>query len=399
MDIHPNRLIIIGNGFDLAHKMPTKYEDFLVWYFKKLIKQFEELPLTSENPGQVIETPLVKLSPIGTPYSTLHPSVTDKIKERKNLGQLITNEYLSFSDKTTEANKPLAFVLIEFKNTFFHDITEKKENWSDIEQAYFDRLVAIHSVTSNSKDEKLKLVVDANKCMSELTIQLAEYLSEIKLHKLEEFEDLIKANILSEIKNDKISNLHFNNFLIQREKESKRIKKETQERIIWFLNFNYTDTLSQYIEGMELKGTRVIQSKIHGDLSKSSSLVFGYGDESNEHYKKLEAINKLEFLEKMKSFFYSKTDEYLKLVDFMSSKEFDVFVIGHSLGLSDRVLLKSIFENDNCKAIRLFHRGEEEHFFKSISLSRHFSNKTEMRNKLIPYNENDSFGKASDLEN
>ena len=28
-----NRLIIVGNGFDLAHGVKTSYKDFIEWYF------------------------------------------------------------------------------------------------------------------------------------------------------------------------------------------------------------------------------------------------------------------------------------------------------------------------------------------------------------------------------
>ena len=28
-----NRLVLIGNGFDLAHKLPTSYQDFINWYW------------------------------------------------------------------------------------------------------------------------------------------------------------------------------------------------------------------------------------------------------------------------------------------------------------------------------------------------------------------------------
>lgn len=28
-----NRLIIVGNGFDLAHGLKTKYSDFINWYW------------------------------------------------------------------------------------------------------------------------------------------------------------------------------------------------------------------------------------------------------------------------------------------------------------------------------------------------------------------------------
>ena len=27
-----NRLVLIGNGFDLAHGLKTRYEDFINWY-------------------------------------------------------------------------------------------------------------------------------------------------------------------------------------------------------------------------------------------------------------------------------------------------------------------------------------------------------------------------------
>ena len=33
-----NRLIIVGNGFDLAHGMKTSYHDFILSYFKKLLR-------------------------------------------------------------------------------------------------------------------------------------------------------------------------------------------------------------------------------------------------------------------------------------------------------------------------------------------------------------------------
>ena len=29
-----NRLVLIGNGFDLAHGLKTRYEDFINWYWE-----------------------------------------------------------------------------------------------------------------------------------------------------------------------------------------------------------------------------------------------------------------------------------------------------------------------------------------------------------------------------
>ena len=37
-----NRIILIGNGFDLAHKLPTSYKDFINSCWKKIITKLRE---------------------------------------------------------------------------------------------------------------------------------------------------------------------------------------------------------------------------------------------------------------------------------------------------------------------------------------------------------------------
>lgn len=32
-----NRIIIVGNGLDLAHDLATRYADFINWYWKKYL--------------------------------------------------------------------------------------------------------------------------------------------------------------------------------------------------------------------------------------------------------------------------------------------------------------------------------------------------------------------------
>ena len=36
-----NRLIILGNGFDIAHGLPTKYNDFITWYISEWYSYLE----------------------------------------------------------------------------------------------------------------------------------------------------------------------------------------------------------------------------------------------------------------------------------------------------------------------------------------------------------------------
>ena len=35
-----NRIVLIGNGFDLAHGLPTRYEDFINWYWEQRVRNF-----------------------------------------------------------------------------------------------------------------------------------------------------------------------------------------------------------------------------------------------------------------------------------------------------------------------------------------------------------------------
>lgn len=38
-----NRIIIVGNGFDLAHGVKTSYKYFIEWYFGKAIESLSYL--------------------------------------------------------------------------------------------------------------------------------------------------------------------------------------------------------------------------------------------------------------------------------------------------------------------------------------------------------------------
>jgi hypothetical protein len=75
-------------------------------------------------------------------------------------------------------------------------------------------------------------------------------------------------------------------------------------------------------------------------------------------------------------------------LDSLSELPFEVFIVGHSCGLSDRTLLKTIFEHDNCIGIKIYHRGNEyDHFQKNIAISRHFTDKAKLRDKILPFDQ------------
>ncbi|MBK9736891.1 MAG: hypothetical protein IPO92_18810 [Saprospiraceae bacterium] len=144
------------------------------------------------------------------------------------------------------------------------------------------------------------------------------------------------------------------------------------------LNFNYTATTEMY----KRPGSDVIH--IHGELNKKENpIIFGYGDERDETYDVLEKANIPEVFTHIKSFDYFKTDNYSRLLAFLES-EFDVYIMGHSCGLSDRTLLSTIFEHKNCRFIKIFYHNNEENYRKTTyEISRHFTDKAEMRKKVL----------------
>lgn len=191
-------------------------------------------------------------------------------------------------------------------------------------------------------------------------------------------KEFIKAEDVDEIKN------HF--------------EKEREEELVnnlYFLNFNYTPIASIYSEIFQ-KDDR-IESKvnfIHGELKNVSNnkVNFGFGDEMDEDYKLIENIDDNEYLKNFKSFKYLQNSNYNDLLRYIDSEKFQVLIMGHSCGLSDRTLLNTIFEHNNCRSIKVFYHERKDESGKVINdnyneitqnISRHFNKKKLMREKIV----------------
>lgn len=62
-----NRLVLIGNGFDLAHGLKTSYKDFIYWYWKQRVLSL------SNFRGKTSDDGLCKFKMAGaSPLSSCH---------------------------------------------------------------------------------------------------------------------------------------------------------------------------------------------------------------------------------------------------------------------------------------------------------------------------------------
>lgn len=157
---------------------------------------------------------------------------------------------------------------------------------------------------------------------------------------------------------------------------------------ILFLNFNYTDIPNLYIP----QGAKFKTIHIHGDLErKDNPIIFGYGDEMDKSYKEILEQNDNSYLENMKSMHYAETDNYRNLLQFIESAPYQIYIMGHSCGNSDRTLLNTLFEHKNCISIKPFYHkwkdkdgNEKDDYLDKIqNISRNFNNMALMRDRVV----------------
>lgn len=127
--------------------------------------------------------------------------------------------------------------------------------------------------------------------------------------------------------------------------------------------------------------------KIYKLGNDKNPIIFGFCDEHDKDYVSFEDKKVNELFKHIKSFQYLKTSNYQDLIRFINSDDYQVCILGHSCGLSDRTMLKEIFEHNKCKSIKIYYYkwGNESHendyVEKTYEISRHFTDKGMMRKK------------------
>jgi len=377
-----NRLIIVGNGFDLAHGLPTSYCDFIKWYIKNAFKKATEegthkddlLIVICEDPTAVYQ------------YNSFTNSdqMVDFFLKKIGLHELIFLKTDKIIIDGRRYNFPFKITIPGKSNLLQKIILEiDKLGWVDVELEYYSILKEILNTTTEPYKIKEKLT-EINSSLSELSEQLLTYLNTLDKPKAIES---IRTKIYSEIKEP--------DFLITKSDQQENDIKSDELKNITFLNFNYTSTINQYVTNYWYREYHKMASiniiNIHGQINDKSKypIVFGFGDELDEDYKRMENSKIKGYFQHAKSFAYFQNHSYSDLVRFIESDKFQVFIFGHSCGLSDRTLLNMIFEHDNCKSIKIYYHKFEDGTttFRETTeeISRHFKDKVKMRNRVVNF--------------
>lgn len=307
-----NKLFIIGNGFDLAHGLKTSYQDFIVWYLRKTFTVFIQ--------KFTYEDGLLRLTFGRTVFP---PYEINSIKD--------------FFDVVNRFN-----IKIDHKYQFFEKLISIQQNhffWVDIEIYYYKHLINLSNQNirnPNSSSSTIKQLTLLNDCLYNIKLHLIDYLKEVELqgqNKIISIDKIISSEVNASLKKNK------NNFM-------KNISNTDVIDIdsILFCSFNYTNFIENYTDfNRSINEIRIEKINIHGSLNDQNKIIFGYGDEMDENYKIIEKHNENEYLKNMKSFGYFHSENYQKLLEFLEVGKYEIHLMGHSCGLSDRVLLNPIW--------------------------------------------------------
>ena len=403
-----NRIILIGNGFDLAHGLDTSYWDFINWYWEEWKKYFLEYKFPPINDmlctidNKINQTTFsIIINAFGCDIYNLH-------------GYDFGKKLLSYDfDRNRLVIQPCAL----FKA--IHTSVETK-GWVDIENEYYNLLASKKSPIGCT-------VKELNEQLAFLQKKLVEYLSHFIINN-EKKKELIEHIIYSPIKYNDISISgtcklidHYKKWMKCSDKEwifrmglykinsdyleiVNEFRKDYIETDDWainyemlhkcpetfllpdnimFLNFNYTNTAKLYLP-ISKPGFEI--NHIHGELSNPDSVIFGYGDELDENYQKLSNLNDNEYLKNFKSIKYLESDRYRKALQFMDAAPYQVFIMGHSCGNSDRTFLNTLFEHKNCVSIKPYYYKDKngDNYLDIVqNISRNFKDMKLMRDRVV----------------
>ena len=351
------KILIIGNGFDLYHGLPTRYTDFL--FFAKNWKVFKDEYDKQDKSGVTSEGETIKVC-LGQNNNLTEESLLDFASH----ANLYFEEHIAYLDEHIQDNAWLAY---------FMENCIPGCNWIDFE-AEIERalnqveLYYCRTLPSVKDDIPVKYMPELMRKVVYLFSKRAEQsgmgyqnLASNIFHSYDAAPERLnrnKALLLEFMKMEldiliKCLNYYILDFVsvIDCGVYSEQIKGLGG---IYLLNFNYTYTYAA-VYG---KRALIEHHPIHGE-AKEENLVLGISDETFP--------NTLDYIYFQKYFqrIQRKTGNYYKKWPVrpahatLEDSPVQVYIMGHSLNKVDKGVLKDFFEEPNVKQIKIFYHNRD----------------------------------------
>lgn len=374
-------ILVLGNGFDLAHGLPTDYVSFLE-FCEKLVPIYKS---SEGRPSSLYEQEFLSNWKINKEIKDI---LEDAYKSRKKEGNKI-------QFKTVYPRLDELYLLIE-SNIWFDYFGQcdkhGKENWIDFEDEISNVIKAIDNVMKKyniSLYDSEYNFSDGNTYI--LPPKYSKIMEKIKKYNTKEptylgmrnslLEDLNKLTRALEIYltevigkiNIKKKSPDIENILVQSE------DKGSGDLMV--LNFNYTNTYQKVYLNKRPKYYKKYIDFIHGkaDINNSiedNNMVLGI----DEYLSKKKRNKNIEFIAFKKYYqrIYKATGcKYKKWInriheDYKNYEEYpieekimsyknkhNVYIFGHSLDMTDKDILRDLILNNNVHTTIFYHNKEE----------------------------------------
>lgn len=350
-----DKILIIGNGFDLYHRLPTRYSDFM--FFASSWNSFYMSYVSSQNYTGTMEQITVPLTEKG---ELTH----EALQEFGRHAYLFNEGHISFLKQHLQSNTWIKC---------FEGIEYKDKKWLDFEQE-------IQNVLYDAEEYSMKVLPQkvGEKGAEGLPDSLARIphifgdaarngyvnLGEVEVleeyvdkHMLQHQKELLIEFMLQELNNliqclqyyldDFVSNIKIDCF-------SEQIRDLGE---LYILNFNYTNTFTN-VYG---KNYVLEQHSVHGGIV-NSDIVLGISDEAfPDTYDYIRFQKYFQRIQK-------RTGAYYKLWLLRHSTNAiggivpkHVYIFGHSLGLADYGVLNDIYNNKDVNKITIYYHSQSSY--------------------------------------
>lgn len=360
-------ILVLGNGFDLAHGLSTKYGDFLEWViaeynlYHNMLNQEESLSLLKQK--MEVNIP-----------SNMNNSIikVDKCENQEEIWECISDNV--------------------WINYFLNNPMYQKENWIDFENEISSLVQSIDNSLNENNFYDFILTLENKYFRENFTNDIPEYTMAISVEEQKKYK---KEEITYKKLRDKLSidlnrliralEIYLCNFI---EKNNIEIYSPDIENIEInrVLSFNYTDTFKK-IYGFKKD---IEYDYIHGKADiintiEDSNIVLGINEYLLDDVKN----QKTEFIAFKK--FYQRIHketgcEYMNWIDEIredwenarpdsrkeikrriSQEDFEntnekihkLFIFGHSLDITDKDILMNLILNENIQTTIYYYNKEE----------------------------------------
>lgn len=346
-------ILLIGNGFDLAHGLPTKYTDFLE--FIKMIKIIKE---------QNIFNDAVAISKAGCNEDNkkLHKDIRLTILGKANSKKL-----------ALDSKKLLECIHNNFWIDYFLQCPMyQKENWIDFESEISK---VIQNIDTDMKDNDLKLDDGASVVSNfylekffhkQLPSAVLDYGQKVQIITFKEIRDILYQDLIRLIRAFEIYLCEYVE-KIEIEKFSDEIKNCGIDHVI---SFNYSHTYQKFYG----KSKNIKYDYIHGETCsdntiETNNMVLGIDEYLHKDSKDKE-IDFIAFKKYFQRIYKETGSEYKNWIGEIESTRYAnevalreqfpkqipyekfnskhrLFIFGHSLDITDKDILRDLILNDN----------------------------------------------------